>query len=207
MALTTHRVHETAEAILACVCAALDEAAADTDADGWCLPGCPTRACVVPGRPAWDSCGADCQGAVPGQLTVHVVGVTPEARSTGGRTSADRMLAAQAASGCAPPPRTVVELVVTLLRCAPTQDDYGCPPPCEEMDAAARVLHADMVTVWQALTCCLPEISRTRRRPMWELPAGPRVLGPEGGCVGLEQRVLVTLPPVCCPQHDDGAAP
>lgn len=192
MALTLTAVHDMAADILACVCAALEQAAAEDDTG--CLPGCPTRACVVPGRPAWDSCGQeDCGDEVGGQLTVHLVGLRPAP------TTGDATRVAMAAAGCGPPPRTVAELVVTLLRCAPVPDDTGCPPDCEEMDAAARVVHADAVTVWSALTCCLPEITHSRRgTPRWELPAGPQIVGPQGGCVGVEQRVLVTMPAVCC---------
>jgi hypothetical protein len=193
MALTTASVHDIANEVLACVCAALDEAAAKDETE--CLPGCPERTCVVPGTPAWDSCGEmDCPGAVGGQLTVHFVGIRPGER--------DRATLQMAARGCTPPPVTVAELVVTLLRCAPMPDDQGCPPTCEEMEMAARVLHADAVTVWQALTCCLPEISGSRRAPKWELLSGPQTVGPQGGCVGVEQRLRVTLPAVCCPGEE-----
>lgn len=194
MALNSTSLHAVAHQILACVCAALDDAAADDETG--CLPGCPDRACVVPGRPAWDSCGETDCGGEGGQLTVHLLGVRPAEQ---GR---DRTATTMAERGCAPPPATVADLVVTLLRCAPIPDDTGCPPSCEELDAAARILHADTVTLWQALTCCLPDISRSRRAPKWSMPTGPQVLGPQGGCVGVEQRLTITLPAVCCPEGE-----
>lgn len=72
-------------------------------------------------------------------------------------------------------------------------DEGGCPPTCEEEAEAARVLHVDAVTVYNALLCCLPQTGTGRRGRRFVL--GPqRTVGPAGGCVGIEQRVTVALP-------------
>jgi hypothetical protein len=196
MALSLTGAHEVAEAVLACVCAALEETAATVAGQ----PGCPCRACVVPGQPAWDECGNDACGDGGGQLTVHIARVFPSrtfpAEDRGGQE------AVRGLRGCAPPPTTAMELVVTLLRCAPTLDEQGCPPTCEELQASARILHTDMVTIYSALECCIAGTAPTRRGRRYVL-GGQRVLGPQGGCVGVEQRAIVALPPVCCPEGEE----
>lgn len=190
MPLLPSSIHDLAEGVLGCVCAALDAAAVD-GVEG--ALGCPCRACVVPGLPAWDGCdGLDggCDGGPPGQLTVNVRQVFP--------TSPDRFPAVdtsvQGVRGCAPPHATGVELVITLLRCAPVMDETGCPPSCEELTEAARAVHVDAATVYSALYCCLPGLSPNPRRPRRFVLGAQQILGPAGGCVGLEQRVTVALP-------------
>ncbi|MFJ8852370.1 hypothetical protein [Streptomyces sp. NPDC102437] len=190
MPLTPFAVHDLAEAVLGCVCAALDAAAEEIPGQ----PGCPEcRACVIPGQAAWDSCDAEqgCGGAggAPGQLTVNVARIYPAAQ---GFPAEDRTV--QGVRGCTPAPLTAVELVITLLRCAPVMDEDGCPPSCEEQTEAARILHVDMATVYSALWCCLSGLGPHPRKPYRFLVGGQRTIGPEGGCVGLEQRVTVALP-------------
>ncbi|MFC4060255.1 hypothetical protein ACFOWE_18275 [Planomonospora corallina] len=92
--------------------------------------------------------------------------------------------------GCAAAPLLAAELVVTLLRCAPTLDERGCPPSCEELEAAARVVHVDAVTIVNALLCCLPGTGARGRRFVL---GATRILDVEGGCGGVEQWVTVAL--------------
>ena len=188
MALTPFTVHEVAGQLLDCVCAALDEVAAANPE----LSGCPTcRRCVVPGQVAWDSCGECCGGPadeVGGQLTVSVARMWSSTHAS--FPAEDRTV--RDGRGCQFPV-TAVELVVTLLRCVPGPDDDGVPPSCEELTEAARQLHADAVTVMQAVLCCVPGTSEVRNGRRFVM--GPqRVLGPEGYCGGVEQRVTVELP-------------
>ncbi|WP_413808112.1 hypothetical protein [Streptomyces sp. OE57] len=196
MPLTPYSVHDLAEAVLGCVCAALDAVAEDVPGQ----PGCPCRACVVPGVVAWDGCGPeDCgPGGEPGQLTVSASRLFPAGQNF---PAEDRTV--QGVRGCQVAPFTALELVITLLRCAPVMDEGGCPPTCEEQTEAARVLHVDMSTVYSALWCCLPELGPNPRRPYRFVMGAQRVIGPEGGCVGLEQRVTVALPGCGkCPGED-----
>jgi hypothetical protein len=190
MALQALAVHDLAQAILGCVCAALDETAADIDG----YPGCPCRACVVPGLPAWDSCADPCTGETGGQLTVSVSRMYPSSNFPAQDAEV------QGLRGCTPPPITAVEYVVTLLRCAPLPTDRGCPPSCDEQAAAARTVHIDSAVIMNALLCCLPGTSPARRGRRFVL-GQTRILGPEGGCVGVEQRVTVALPGCGCPDE------
>lgn len=185
MAVKPLAVHELAEDILACVCVALDQAAMDVPGQ----PGCPTcRSCLTPGAASWDGCEDPCQPAaeVGGQLTVNVARIYP----TTAFPVEDRDV--RGLRGCTLPTYTAVELVITLLRCAPGPTEDGCPPSCEDLAAAARVLHVDMVAVYNALLCCLPDTAPTPRGRRYVI-GGSKTLGPEGGCVGLEQRVTVAL--------------
>ncbi|MFI0934574.1 hypothetical protein ACH4RG_22990 [Streptomyces sp. NPDC021019] len=196
MALRPEAIHDLTSQVLGCVCAALVDASAQIPGQ----PGCPCRACVIPGLAAWDSCEDPCgtpAGQDSGQLTVSVARIysaTLESFPAEART-------VFGVKGCTPPPFTAVELVITLLRCAPTPNDDGCPPSCEDLEAAARRLHVDMVTVYNALLCCLPGTDPVRPRGRRFLLGQQKVLGPEGGCVGLEQRATVALAGCGCPEE------
>src|SRR5690606_34978059 len=188
MALRPTAVHDIAQDILGCVCAAMTDAAAEVDD----YPGCPCRHCVVPGTPAWDSCEDPCTGEVGGQLTVNLARMWP---SSDFPREDRRVLGLR---GRPPAPPTAVELVVTVLRCAPYPDAGGCPPSCEELEAAARTVHIDAAVVHNALLCCLPHTAPGRRGRRFVLEPA-RTIGPQGGCVGIEQRVTVALPGCGCP--------
>ncbi|MFF4292085.1 hypothetical protein ACFY0N_00340 [Streptomyces vinaceus] len=185
MAVKPLAVHDLAEDVLACVCVALDQAAVDVPDQ----PGCPEcRSCLVPGQVAFDSCEDPC-GPTPqtgGQLSVSIARVFPSTSFP----NEDREV--RGLRGCTPPTLLAVELVVTLLRCAPGPTDEGCPPTCDELTAAARILSVDLVTVYNALLCCLPDTAPTPRGRRYVIGAS-KTIGPEGGCVGLEQRVTVGL--------------
>ncbi|UJV42990.1 hypothetical protein [Streptomyces sp. AMCC400023] len=195
MAVTPESINGLATAVLACVCATLDQTAETVAGQ----PGCPCRSCVVPGTPAWDSCDAPCGGGdeVGGQLTVHVARVYPtsefpvETRDVFGLKSCSPVLIA-------------VELVITLLRCVPVADpDTGCPPSCEEEAAAARVIQIDSASVLNALLCCLPSLSGVDMRRLGPrfIIGAQRTVEPAGRCGGIEQRVTVALPSCGCPEE------
>lgn len=193
MALSPLAIHDLAETVLACVCEALDQVALEVEGH----PGCPTcRTCVVPGQAAWDGCDDPCGSSeTGGQLSVGY------ARIYGTTRFPEPDLEVQGLRGCKPPATMAAEMVVTLLRCAPIVNENGCPPTCEELSAAARVTHVDAATVYNALLCCLPHTGsrKGRRFVMGE----QRVIGPQGGCVGIEQRVIVALPGCApCPEGE-----
>lgn len=194
MALSALAVQTLAETVLSCVCTALDATAAEVEG----ALGCPCRACVVPGPPAWDSCADPCGPGegVGGQLSVHVARIYPSAQSE----FPAEYRTVLGARGCQLP-GTAVELVVTLLRCAPMINENGCPPTCEELTAAALLVHTDATSVVNALLCCLPTTGSRRRGPRFVLGA-QRILEPKGGCMGVEQRVTVELPGCGCPNEE-----
>ncbi|KPI33263.1 hypothetical protein OV450_1351 [Actinobacteria bacterium OV450] len=185
MAVQLLAVNDLAEDVLACICVALDQAATDVPGQ----PGCPTcRSCLVPGTVSWDSCEDPCgpPAQVGGQLTVSVARVFPSTSFP----SEDREI--RGLRGCTQPTYMAVELVITLLRCVPGPTDDGCPPSCEDLAAAAKVLHVDLASVYNALLCCLPQTTTKPGSRRYVIGAS-KTVGPDGGCVGLEQRVTVGL--------------
>ncbi|MET7981699.1 MULTISPECIES: hypothetical protein [unclassified Streptomyces] len=198
MALSPLAVQELAEGVLGCICEALDDTAAKVDGQ----PGCPCRSCVVPGQPAWDTCDDPCGEAATtgGQLTVNVARMYASSLDTFPSTEA-RDQAVRGKRGCKLPGLTAVELVITVLRCVPTPNDQGCPPSCEDLAAAARVINFDAVSVLNALDCCLPALG-VRRQGLLYVIGAQRQVGPEGGCAGTEQRVTVGLVNCKCPDDE-----
>lgn len=152
----------TAEELLDCVCAALTE-------ESEC--GCPCRAGVVVGAPAWDDC---CEGSLnvwmerpyfhdifPAQTSAAVVCSTPLAG----------------------------EFAIQLLRCAPTIKDDGSAPTADELSESARLMYQDMYITLRALSCCLAQSKRDRLYTIRE----SNFVGPEGGCVGFQIRLTIQL--------------
>jgi hypothetical protein len=183
VALNPTAVFYMATRVLECVCSALDQVAPELPGQ----PGCPCRACVVPGTPAWDGCDGPCGGeGASGQLTVHVARIYPSSTFP---TQDQTVLGLR---GCMPPPTTAAELVVTLLRCAPVVHENGCPPGCDELTTASAITYTDQATVYNALMCCLPHTAGRRGRRF--VLGASTIVGPQGGCVGVEQRVTVALP-------------
>lgn len=193
MALTATAIHTMAEGVLACVCAALDELPATVEGH----PGCPCNACVVPGQPALDWCATGCGTDCPGELYVGLRRLYPS------RDFPRPFNEVRTGHAC-PPLLTAAEFTITLARCAPMAADDGTPPSCEELDQAARILYADTAAVSNALHCCVPGLAEGGRR-MRYLVGEQRVVGPQGGCVGLEQIVTVALGGCACP--DEGSTP
>ncbi|WP_415949539.1 hypothetical protein [Streptomyces sp. KLOTTS4A1] len=139
MALKPLAIRDLAEAVVGCVCAALARTAEEVPGQ----PGCPCRACAVPGLVAFGSCDDPCAAKEAGsQLSVSVARIYGSSLDEFPNESRN----VQGVRGCTPPPLTALELVVTLLRCAPVMNENGCPPTCDELTASAQVLHVDMVT-------------------------------------------------------------
>lgn len=188
MTLSPFAVHEAADAVLSCVCDALDEVAATLPG----MAGCPCRVGVVAGSPAADGCDGGCEavpGSWPGQLTVHVQRIYASTRQTfPAETQPVRDL-----SACALPQTTAVELVVTLWRCSPGPTDDGCPPSMDSLADTAMQQHVDMLAVQKALLCCLPGTDPSERRGRRAVVGRTDALGPQGGCVGFQTLVVVAL--------------
>lgn len=208
MPLSILAIDEAANSLLACVCEALDRL--PTEVPG--LFGCPCRSGVVAGLPAADACDDGCNtpgpGEYPGQLTVNVARIYAS-----DRTSFPRELGSLVSGtggsvrdlrNCALPQVTAVEFVVTVFRCTPLPTDQGCPPTMAELSANALQIHADMLAVQQGILCCLagtdPEMRLGRRYVMGQT----RSIGPQGGCVGFETRLIVALDD-CLPCPDGSA--
>lgn len=188
MTLSPFAVHEAADALLNCVCEALDEVASTLTG----MAGCPCRVGLVAGAPAADGCDGGCDavpGTWPGQLTVHVQRLYASSRQAfPGEAPLVRDLAA-----CAMPQTTAVEMVVTLWRCSPGPSKDGCPPAVSALEEAAMQQHVDMLAVQKAVLCCYPGTDTSARRGRRAVVGRTDVLGPQGGCVGFQTLVTVAL--------------
>jgi hypothetical protein len=165
------RAYDLARALLECAC----ERLADE---------CPDRRCVVPGNQvSWDNC---CSGKTGGQLTVHVVQAYPS------RTFPDPDLRRPANCDTT---YTVLELVVTILRCSPVGDGPH-PATCEELDSTAQQALRDLERVRDSTACCLlqQDALKALLRGPYAWAFGQQLsLGPDGGCAGSELHVLVGM--------------
>lgn len=135
------------------------------------------RAGVVPGAVAWDAC--DC-----GLLAVSWTAAFPSdvfpAEQTG-------------VTGNCGSAWEVSEFLVQVVRCAPNPNGQSLAPTVADLSESARLLDTDGNQTARAvsvLLCTMKDAMEvedflvTRRTPQ----------GPEGGCVGIEQRFLVALP-------------
>jgi hypothetical protein len=181
-----------AHQVLSCVCAELDSVA---DADETeTQPGCPCRACVVPGQlPSIVVCDAGCGNErQQGQLYVNITRVF---------MTTNFPVQDQSAIKCKPA-TMAVELLITLMRCTATLDQKGNPPTCDQLSAVAAIVNTDMRTVMNAVMCCVPfdplRPSKTRRVAVID----QRSKGPDGTVVGFETRIIVDLNDSCgCPEE------
>lgn len=128
----------------------------------------PERSHVIAGLPiVWDEC---CNG----QLTVSV--------DTGYQTKEFPLIDTQAW-----PCNTAnlgVTLLVQLLRCAPSSDDNGHPPPAAALEATARQAYVDALRIRRAMCRCFD--SRDALIEPFDFTA-------DGGCIAVEARVTALL--------------
>lgn len=178
--------YEAADVLLGCVCSRMVELK-DLVED---YPGCPCWAYVSPATPAFDSCCEDCPGGEGGQLTVHLEDLFP---SESFPTKTPLVFP------CAPASYVGV-YVVTVARCAPSMDEQGRPPPMEVMDRAARTIMVDQLAVYDAVSCCLPDLPPPGKKRRRAAIQSLRLIGESGGCNAFEVRVAMDLGVVCrCP--------
>jgi hypothetical protein len=156
------------------------------------------RACVVWGEIAWDDC--EC-----GQLVVAVNRQFPsnEFPFDAGSGVGTGVGAVSQQSRCGSP-LWLIEYTVSVLRCAPIQDDAGNPPTCEALDEHARVSSIDSWAVRTGVACCLQSLAKDLQENgataitdylIREQPS----TGPRGGCGGSDLNVTVGIRNCFCP--------
>lgn len=158
--------------ILVCACTVLDTGLCD-EPGSRC--GCPCRAFVTAGPPVWDleACCSD------GQLAVYVKDLYPFGNFPG-RTSTAEICT----------PSLAANVSVQLLRCWPANiKEDGSAPSAAEIQAATNDVYRDLYLLTWGLLCCLKTGSRKRKFSL----TGSRVVGPQGGCVGVEVDFAIEL--------------
>jgi len=162
------RIIEVAQQLLECSSAALAETAEGAPAHAYLVPG---------GQVAWDWCHCG------GQLTVHIRTAYPSDSFPTQLLTETSCLATY----------TVVEYVVTVLRCGPTQDGHGNPPPGADINAAGLVDFTDRTAVRRAVSCCPLDDGNPARAKTKRVLQEHLGVGQGGQCVGSELHVLVGL--------------
>lgn len=158
--------------------AAYDVAAALRDALATALAavpgGVPDRVCVVGGDIAWDDC--EC-----GILAVTVEDTFP---------CFDFPAEANVIVGGCDPPLVGVDLLVQVVRCAPPIPDTANAPSCAALDAGAQSLLQDAHAVSTTTACTLSGLEQSGQIVDW-LVRRTVIVGPMGGCVGVQTRATV----------------
>jgi hypothetical protein len=163
-----------AQALLACLCAALD------DTVGGPVCSC----CLAPGPEPVDCCAC---AAGEGKAWVRVVRIFP--------TAARWPLPALDPSACAAGGYGV-ELELGVVRCVATIDDDGNPPSCDQRNADTIKILEDAAAMRAAASCCFPSTELGRQ---WRsLPGEWRAIEPQGGCAGGVMTVTIESAD-CCP--------
>lgn len=130
--------------------------------------GPPQRACIVPGEVVWDDCSC-------GLLVVNW--------RFAGRSNVFPASASDTSETNCVSRYTIVQVGVTMLRCAagPTADAEM--PTCAALSNDAFAMTADMVALRSGLACCLK--SMVDGYTLADYALGNSIsLGPAGGCDG-----------------------
>lgn len=163
----------TVRAILDCVCDALTEAG---------TPVCSCYATVGPPNAVLCcECGQDDSysgdGTVSGEATVNVVQVYDA--DPNDLTQIDRIHPCNRST-------TAADIALVVTRCYPMVDEDGNMPDTDAQDEAATGMHADVETVWKALTCGCFGSRLIVRNVAVNAP-------PQGGCALLGALVTVEV--------------
>lgn len=135
----------------------------------------PARHSVVPGTIADDDCGR-------GLLAVSVAGIFLSESFPDQQT---RRVGCDA-------PYEVGEIVIRLMRCAPSPDGQLLAPSTVDLDASAQEVLRDAYEVLKAVSEKLCQMDKARDISSFMLRP-LTAAGPSGSCVGNELRVFVAL--------------
>lgn len=131
---------------------------------------------IVPGAIAWDECACGMLAISIGQAYVSEEFPEPAGSAVGNACDA---------------PLEVVEIIIQVIRCAPLPTNSGMSPTVQAQDSAALIMARDQQETLQGVTqwiCDNRDINIMDGLPMPSVPQGP-----DGDCVGIEQRCLISL--------------
>jgi hypothetical protein len=138
------------------------------------IGGVPERSCVVPGAIAWDDCQC-------GQLSISILQTWPGVTFPGDPGTGSATL------GPCQVGWLMSQLVIQVARCAPNPGPDGVVP-CSALEQGARVTAEDAMAIREAAFCGLQFL---KDRDDDFIVRGQVTVGPEGGCMGVEQSVVV----------------
>lgn len=156
---------ETMDALVACVCEALETADRPTCACGLTI-----------GVPAPGPAGCcECDGDGGGQVAAFLERVYPA-----DATTYEQVVRREDCK----PGTVAADISLTVIRCYPALDETGNMPTLDATTPFAENLNTDMTAVWNGLKCCdTPVVIRDSAVES----------DPEGGCSGFAIRVSVLV--------------
>lgn len=162
------------------------------DALGQTPAGAPCRQCLLlpTATIPWDGCDCECEQA-PGQVAQAITSIW----------SSDQFPTQFVGNfkQCGPH-FTVVQVLLSVVRCVPVLNEQGVPPSCADELAAAITLENDRTAVRQALACCLADLAAALPPTIRAYNIGPTVtVGESGGCAGVETVYQFSVPSCLCP--------
>lgn len=185
---TPDQFYGVLESALLCICTAMDDLKAQDET----YAGCPCNSAVTAGESVINCCTEDDCDGPGGMLTVSMDNfypsdVFPQQTPTFEPCKAQTW---------------VVEVVVTVARCAPQPDVRGHEPDAIATAEAARIQAMDGFAIATGLGCCLVAdgIGHKRKRRVQFLSGNS--LTESGGCIGLEVHALVEAGQVCGCQEE-----
>lgn len=144
----------------------------------------PCRVCVTAGEITWDQCSGGGQ-LIMGINRIYYSNTFP-LELTGESTGATNPVCG--------PAMAVVDLTLSLMRCAPPiqPGNPPRPPTCAAMDASAREIVLDSYYMRKGVLCCLRDLQRSLVATDYRISAA-NIDGPLGDCVGNELSILVGM--------------
>lgn len=161
-------LNEILNTILVCSCNLLEFGHCN---EGPSKCGCPCRAFLSAGPPAWDDC---CNS----QLAVYARDLYPFSNFPSRSSSP---------SICTP--SLAANVTVQLVRCWPVIKEDGAVPTVTELQAASTDIYRDQYLLTEGLICCLKTGNRKRQFVL----NGSRIVGPQGGCVAIEVDLSIEI--------------
>lgn len=140
------------------------------------------RAVVMPGNIAWDDCECGLLAVTIARTFLSDVFPEPQAEPVG--------------IGC-DAVYEVSEFLLDVVRCAPSPVETGqgdIAPAVEALEAAAQQMSQDAVDTLNAVSTLLCRMKNDLPEEIVDFLIGQQTAaGPEGGCVGTELHVMVSL--------------
>ena len=137
---------------------------------------------IVPGELAWDEC--DCG--------LFAQTITQSFPSNNFPTPAS-----DSRQDTCGPKFFVINVNAYIIRCVPGPSDNGTSPSCVVLEDAAIQLECDRQALRSGITCYLRDLRNSYR--IFDYSVGATtVVGPQGGCAGVEISYQFAVTGICC---------
>jgi hypothetical protein len=129
------------------------------------------RSCVVNGAIAWDECDCGLLAVAVGRQYLSNSFPSPLTDTDSSQCGAAWLVA---------------DLVLQVIRCAPSPQNGAFSPSCDALDGSAQEVITDAWYVMETVPCLLESMKEDTREIIDYLVRTLTPQGPQGGCVGSE---------------------